>query len=145
MNGSGRPGNSPRHTVEPDPAPKPTLLVIEDDKGTAVILRHILAREGFEVVHVADGRKAIDRIGQGPPPILVLTDMMLPHVDGQEIIRRIRGDPAWGEVPIVVLTSKTREEDTVQALDAGATDYVQKPFRPEELLARVRRCLRPRR
>lgn len=119
--------------------------MIEDDTGTAVILRHILSREGFQVVHVADGRKALDLIGQGPPPVLVLTDMMLPHVDGQELIRRIRADPAWGAVPIVVLTSKTREEDAVQALDAGATDYVQKPFRPEELLARVRRCLRPRR
>lgn len=122
--------------------PEFRILVVEDEGGTALILKHILKREGYTVVHAADGREAAALVGTEPVPLLVLTDLMLPYVGGQELIRLVRGNLSWCEVPIIVLTSRSEEKDAVAVLDAGATDYIRKPFRPEELLARVRRCLR---
>ncbi len=128
---------------KPDPAPAPpVILVVEDDGATARILQHILVREGYEVQVSRDGRDAIARVGSSPVPMLILLDLLLPYVDGTEVIRAIRGNLPWSGVPVIVLTAKTGEEDVVEALDSGATDFVRKPVRPEELLARVRRCLR---
>ena len=69
-------------------------------------------------------------------------DIMLPYHDGLELLERLRGETAWREVPVLMLTAKAREADIVRALDLGANDYVTKPFQPEEVLARVRRMLR---
>ena len=118
------------------------ILVVEDDEATLHVLRFLLTREGFQVVVAEDGQKASKHIAKEIPPRLVLLDMMLPYVDGFQLIRQIRGRAEWREVPIVVLTSAAREEDIVRALDTGATDYLVKPFMPKELLARLRRCLR---
>ena len=117
------------------------ILVVEDDEHIAYILRFLLERNGFAVEQAIDGRQALDRFAR-PPPDLVLMDIMLPYHDGLELLDRLRGDPAWRGVPVLMLTAKAREADIVRALDLGADDYVTKPFQPEEVLARVRRMLR---
>lgn len=117
------------------------ILVVEDDEHIAYILRFLLERHGFQVEHAADGRQALQRFSQ-PPPDLVLMDIMLPYHDGLELLGHLRGTPAWAGTPVLMLTAKAREGDIVRALDAGADDYVTKPFQPEEVLARVRRMLR---
>ena len=121
---------------------KPTVLVVEDDNVTIHLVSHILEREGFEVIVTSDGRRASAHIAQAERPDLVLMDIMLPYHSGFELIRQIREREGWDDVPIVALTSKSQEKDIVRALGEGADDYVIKPFRPEELLARVRRLRR---
>ena len=122
--------------------PAATVLVVEDDQHIAEVLRFMLERQGYRVVHLADGRAASAYIAASGAPGLVLLDVMLPYVDGFEIVGLIRAQPGWQEVPVLMLTAKNTERDTVRALDAGANDFVIKPFQPQELLARVRRFLR---
>jgi len=129
--------------MQPDPAPAPTVLVIEDDEHISQVLRFMLERQAYQVVHMADGRAATNHIATANPPALVLLDVMLPYVDGFEIVQLIRSTEGWREVPVLMLTAKNTERDTVRALDAGASDFIIKPFQPQELLARVRRFLRP--
>ena len=120
----------------------PVILVVEDDHIVASLLEHTLARRGYVVRLAADGRTAAQFIAASPPPSLVLLDVMLPYVDGFELIRQIRAQPAWRDVAVVMLTSKAQEDSVVRALEAGASDYIVKPFRPQELVARVRRFVR---
>jgi len=126
--------------MQTDPA---SILVVEDDEHISQVLRFMLERQGYQVTHMADGRAASEYIASSNPPGLVLLDVMLPYVDGFEIVGLIRAQPAWREVPVLMLTAKNTERDTVRGLDAGANDFVVKPFEPQELLARVRRFLRP--
>jgi DNA-binding response OmpR family regulator len=122
---------------------QPTVLVVEDDDHISQVLKFMLERQGYRVVHLADGRAAVSHVESSVvPPDLVLLDVMLPYVDGFEIVRLIRAQPAWAAVPVLMLTAKNTERDTVRALDAGANDFVIKPFQPNELLARVRRFLK---
>lgn len=121
---------------------KPGVLVVEDDPHISYILNFLLEREGFSVVAAADGNLAIETIDTIPTPALVLLDVMLPYRDGFEIVRHIRSKPAWATVPVVMLTGKSQERDVVKALEAGADDYVRKPFQPAELVARLRRFLK---
>ena len=122
-------------------ATEPTILIVEDDEDIAFLLRFLLERNGFHVDHRSDGRAALEAFTD-PPPALVVLDYMLPYHDGVELLERLRALPAWAAVPVVMLTAKTREQDIVRAFDAGADDYLTKPFQPDELLARVRRLLR---
>lgn len=123
----------------------PAILLVEDDKAIASLLRFILEREGYAVVHATDGREAQRLIDElTPPPALALLDIMLPHVDGFELIARIRARADWQQVPVVMLTAKGAAKDITRALDSGADDYVLKPFQPDELKARLRRLLRKR-
>jgi len=125
------------------PESAPVVLVVEDDEHISQVLRFMLERQGYQVVHMADGRAASSHIAASNPPALVLLDVMLPYVDGFEIVQLIRAQENWRDVPVLMLTAKNTERDTVRALDAGANDFVIKPFQPQELLARVRRFLRP--
>ena len=125
------------------PVTPPVVLVVEDDEHISQVLRFMLERQGYQVVHMADGRAASNHVASSSPPALVLLDVMLPYVDGFEIVQLIRSQSAWRDVPVLMLTAKNTERDTVRALDAGASDFVIKPFQPQELLARVRRFLRP--
>ena len=121
----------------------PLVLVVEDDEHIAQVLRFMLERQGYQVVHLADGRAASEHIASASTrPDLVLLDVMLPYVDGFEIVRLLRERGDWAGVPVLMLTAKNTERDTVRALDAGANDFVIKPFQPNELLARVRRFLK---
>ena len=127
----------------PTRTPARTALVVEDNVDTGKLLEWVLAREGFTVTVVPDGRKALDLIATANPPQLVILDVMLPHVNGHQVLAAIRGQDGWTEVPVVVLTAKGAAEDIVKALDSGANDYMLKPFKPEELRARVRRLVPP--
>ena len=118
---------------------EPLAVVVEDDQIIVTLLEHLLSRRGFNVRIALDGREALDLIDTLPPPVLVLLDVMLPYLDGFELIKRIREHATWNQVPIIMLTAKSQEQNIVRALDHGANDYLIKPFRPEELLARIRR------
>ncbi|MGH8135541.1 MAG: response regulator transcription factor [Steroidobacteraceae bacterium] len=118
------------------------LLIVEDDVHMAYLLGYLAERERFTVETIADGRKAAERIDAGPAVDLVLLDVMLPYTDGFELLARLRANPVWRDVPVIILTSKTREHDAVRALSLGADDYLTKPFSPPELVARIRRRLR---
>ena len=123
-------------------ADKPAALVAEDDNQIAYILRFILEREGFEVHVAPDGRTAQQLFATLPPPALVLLDVMLPHADGFELLARLRATAGWEKVPVIMLTARSQEQDIVRGLEAGANDYMIKPFKPDELRARVRRLLK---
>lgn len=120
-----------------------TILVVEDDEHISYLLRFILEREGHQVILATEGRAAAELVDTMPAPALVLLDVMLPFVDGHELVTRVRARPDWAQVPVVMLTSQSHEESIVRALDAGASDYLTKPFQPQELAARIRRYLRP--
>jgi DNA-binding response OmpR family regulator len=121
---------------------QPSVLVVEDDVHIAHVLSFMLERQGYRVTHVADGRAAVQHVMAEPAPDLVLLDVMLPYVDGFEIVGLIRAQAVWEAVPVLMLTAKNTERDTVRALDAGANDFIIKPFQPQELLARLRRFLK---
>ena len=116
-----------------------TILLVEDDPSIARGLAMNLGLEGFRAVSAADGEEAL-RLCQSQRPDLVLLDLMLPKLDGLEVIRRLRAQAE--DVPIVVLSAKGDEADKVMALSLGADDYVTKPFALDELLARVHAVLR---
>jgi two-component system, OmpR family, response regulator MtrA len=114
------------------------VLVVDDDTALAEMLGIVLRGEGFEPVFCADGASALD-VFRSARPDLVLLDLMLPGKDGIEVCREIRGESG---VPIVMLTAKSDTVDVVLGLESGADDYVVKPFKPKELVARVRARLR---
>jgi DNA-binding response OmpR family regulator len=118
-----------------------SALVVEDDADIGKLLHWVLEREGFAVTLLNDGRQALERIAAGPPTRLVLLDVMLPHASGHDLIAALRADPRWAQVPVIMLTAKSQEKDIVKALDAGASDYMLKPFQPSELRARIRRLV----
>ncbi len=120
----------------------PSIMIIEDDRIISGLLQHILARRGYQIHVALDGRMATAMIEEIEPPHLILLDVMLPFVDGFELLKQIRSKPNWTELPIIMLTSKAQEKNIVRALEAGANDYIVKPFQPEELVARVRRFVK---
>ncbi|MBE2316008.1 response regulator transcription factor [Solirubrobacter sp. CPCC 204708] len=115
------------------------LLVAEDEDTTRLSLTHVLRREGYEVDEARDGLEA-ERLGVGGDHALVILDVEMPGLDGLEVCRRIRA--VRPTVPIMMLTGRGDEADAVNGFDAGADDYVAKPFRLQELLARVRANVR---
>ena len=116
-------------------------LVVEDNEHVLYMLDFILSRAGYDVIAVDNGRDAQASIDSIEPVDIIVLDLMLPYVSGYQLITNIRDDPEWQHTPIIVVSGKVLEEDIVKALDLGANDYVTKPFRPEELLARMRRIL----
>lgn len=122
-----------------DSANERLALMVEDDRTIAMLLRFLLEREGYTVDHCVDGRAALERIATGKRPALTMLDIMLPYADGYELLAAIRKQPGWEGVPVMMLTAKGSEGDIVRALDAGADDYMVKPFQPDELKARLRR------
>jgi DNA-binding response OmpR family regulator len=119
-----------------------TILIVEDDEDMVTLLQFLLEREGYQAILASDGRQARQLIDTLLPPRLVLLDVMLPYHNGFELVTHIRSKEPWRGVPIVMLTADSAERDIVRALDAGASDYVVKPFNPKELMARLRRFLK---
>ena len=117
------------------------VLIVEDEPDIRALVVHHLKREGYQVSAASSGEEALRQV-QAAPPDLVLLDLMMPAMDGLEVCRRLRQDPATAMLPIVMLTAKGDEVDRVLGLEIGADDYVVKPFSPKELLARVRAVLR---
>lgn len=114
------------------------ILVIDDDKALSEMLQIVLQAEGFETVWCARGDRALAALRETKPD-LVLLDLMLPGLDGQQVCRQIRGESG---VPIIMLTARAETTDIVEGLEAGADDYVPKPFKAKELVARIRTRLR---
>lgn len=118
----------------------PHVLIIDDEREIRRFLRISLTSQGFEIIEAASGREGIECARQRPPD-LILLDLGLPDMDGQEVLRSLR----WQQhVPVIVVSVREGEEEKVAALDAGAIDYVTKPFGIRELLARMRVALRTR-
>jgi len=114
------------------------ILVAEDDRKQADLICRYLEREGYSVAVVHDGRAAIEAARQRRPDLLVL-DVMMPRVDGLDVCRVLRAE---SDVPIIMLTARSTEDDMLLGLDLGADDYLTKPYSPRELVARVRTVLR---
>ncbi len=119
---------------------EPRVLVVEDDEDIALVLQRSLRMEGYEVRLAGDGESALDEAARFHPDLVVL-DLGLPKLDGLEVARRLRG---VDDVPILMLTARDALESRVDGLDAGADDYLVKPFERQELLARLRALLRRR-
>jgi cyclic di-GMP phosphodiesterase len=118
-----------------------SILVAEDDVATRALLRISLERADYRVRVVEDGRAALAEITRHPPDVALL-DIGLPEMDGLEVTRALRRMPATALLPIILVTARGRLEDKVAGLDAGASDFITKPFEPAELLARVRANIR---
>jgi two-component system response regulator MprA len=117
------------------------ILVVDDERAVRESLRRALELEGYEIELAADGREALTRLHEnGPQPDAVILDVLMPGVDGLEVCRRLRRE--GNRVPVLMLTARDEIENRVAGLDAGADDYVTKPFALEELVARVRALLR---
>ena len=115
-----------------------TVLLVDDEPIVREVVEQYLRQDGFQVETAADGPEALQRFAAGRPDLVVL-DLMLPGVDGLEVCRRIR---TQSNVPIIMLTAKADEVDTIIGLGVGADDYVAKPFSPRELVARIKAVLR---
>ena len=117
------------------------ILVVEDEEEILELVTYNLGKEGYTVDSVATGEDALKRIKTATPE-LVLLDLMLPGVDGLEVCKSIKGDPATAHVAIIMLTARSEEADIVTGLELGADDYITKPFARRVLLARVKAVLR---
>lgn len=119
----------------------PTILVVEDESAIREMLNFSLGRAGFDVHEAADARQAQDMMNQDLPD-LVLLDWMLPGTSGVDLAQKIRHNTRTRELPIILLTARGEEENKIKGLEAGADDYVTKPFSTQELIARIRAVLR---
>ena len=124
-----------------DETQKPRVLVVEDDPALAVMLRYNLEKLGYQVDEAADGQEALLRITETAPDI-VLLDWMLPSLSGLEVCRQIRRRPQTRDLPVIMLTARMEEQDSIRGLNTGADDYITKPFSVEALSARMRALLR---
>ena len=114
------------------------VLIADDDRMSTLMLQATLERWGFDVVAVHDGNAAWDAVQQQPAPSLAIVDWMMPGIDGVELCRRIRSADLRSYVYVILLTSRVSRQDLISGLDAGADDYLTKPFDPDELRARIR-------
>jgi len=119
----------------------PTILVVEDEAAIREMLNFSLGRAGFDVFEAADARQAQDMINQQVPD-LILLDWMLPGTSGVDLAQKLRHNARTRELPIILLTARGEEENKIKGLEAGADDYVTKPFSTQELIARIRAVLR---
>jgi DNA-binding response OmpR family regulator len=118
------------------------ILLIEDDRVVAKMLEHILKRRGYEVQICSDGNAALEKFKEIEPSDLILLDIVLPHIDGFELLNKIRHEEGWENVPVIMVTANTQELSVVRAFEVGANDYIKKPIQLEELIVRVNRLLR---
>ncbi len=122
-------------------AAKPLVLVVEDEGALATMLRYNLERQGFRVEEATDGQEALARIAEIRPD-LVLLDWMLPVMSGIDVCRQIRRGSTTRDLPVIMVTARTEDQDVVRGLNTGADDFVTKPFSIDSLLARMRALLR---
>lgn len=119
----------------------PTKIIIADDEEhLGYMVKFKLEKEGFDVIWKMNGRQALEAV-QEERPDLVILDVMMPGLTGFEVLEAIKADPELKDTPVIMLTASGQEADTVKGIDMGAADYIVKPFRPAELVARIRRCL----
>jgi DNA-binding response OmpR family regulator len=119
---------------------RPKILVVDDEPEAVELVEFNLRQAGFEVLTASDGAEALKKARSSLPSLIVL-DLMLPEVDGLEVCKMLRRDPATAAVPIVMVTAKAAEIDRILGLELGADDYMTKPFSPRELVLRVKKIL----
>lgn len=120
---------------------KPTVLIVEDEAPLLTLLRYNLEKQGFRVDEAADGQEALLRVAEARPDVMLL-DWMLPSLSGIEVCRQLRRRAETRDLPIIMVTARTEDQDAVRALDIGADDYIAKPFAIEHVIARIRALLR---
>ena len=120
---------------------QPHILLVEDEKSLVELMRYNLEQSGYRVTVAVNGEEALTAVADDRPD-LVLLDWMLPLMSGLEVCRQLRRQPTTSNIPIIMLTARGEEGDRIRGLDAGADDYVSKPFSPSELVARIRAVLR---
>ena len=121
----------------------PILLMVEDDEETARAVQAHLERAGYQMLHAKDGLSAQPLIDTMPPSDLSLLDVMLPHLNGFDLLTYITQQAGWEQVPIVMMTADGSKQAVTRAIEQGVNDYVLKPFRPQQLTVRVGRLLKP--
>jgi DNA-binding response OmpR family regulator len=117
-----------------------TILVVDDDPVILQLLQVNFEMEGFTVITAADGREGVDRTRADRPDIVV-SDVMMPKMSGIELVAELKSDPDTASIPVLLLTAKAQQADIGAGIDAGADDYVTKPFEPLDLVDRVNRLL----
>ena len=117
-----------------------TVLVADDDDDILQLVSFRLQRAGYTVVTAADGQQALTAAREQRPDLAVL-DVMMPGLNGYEVTRRLRADPATAGIPVILLTARVQEADVSRGFEAGADDYLRKPFSPQELRSRVQAIL----
>lgn len=125
-------------------APEVNIMVADDDRTVRRILTTKLRGLGYEVREATDGREVLDLLEEGEVPDLLITDSMMPRVNGLQLVRRVRQSPGadLSSIPVIMLTALHGEQDVIKGLESGLDDYVTKPFSPDEIAARVRVALR---
>jgi DNA-binding response OmpR family regulator len=123
-----------------DSAPKQVILIADDDEDILQLVGFRLERSGYTVIKARDGEEAIEAAKKQVPDLAVL-DVRMPKFDGYEVTRALRADEATRRVPVILLTAKVQDGDVQRGFDAGADDYVRKPFSPQELRSRVQAIL----
>lgn len=118
----------------------PVLLVADDDEDILMLVQLRLSRSGFEVIVARDGEEAL-RLVQERRPDLAVLDWMMPKASGLDVLRAIRANGEISDTPVILLTARASEADVQEGLDAGAADYIAKPFSPQELATRVHSIL----
>lgn len=121
--------------------PNKTILLVEDDADLVELATHWLERDGYAVRSIADGREALEQLAADPLPDLVLLDVMIPHVTGFEVLRKLRAEARTRDLPVVMMTSFSREQDVARGRELGANDYIIKPLMELDFLDRVARAL----
>lgn len=116
---------------------KRTIVVVDDDQDIRMILRANLEEEGYDVKEAQGGREALDVIRQNDPDLVVL-DIMMPEVDGYDVLQELRSKPEYAELPVVLLTARRQESDVWEGWSAGADYYITKPFKMNELIQFIR-------
>ena len=119
---------------------RPLILVADDDPDILELVAYRLERAGYEVATAADGEEAL-RLATELEPSLAVLDVMMPKLTGYDVTRRIRAGEATGRIPVILLTARVQEADVARGFEAGADDYLKKPFSPQELRARVQAIL----
>lgn len=133
----------PPESADADPTSR-LILIVEDELDLVAVLEHALEREKFQTRAAATGRRALELAGGRPQPDLVLLDLMLPDMAGTVVCEQLRTDPRTASMPVIMMTARGAEHERILGFEAGADDYVVKPFSMRELLLRIRAVLRRR-
>jgi len=120
---------------------KATILIVEDDPDIQELISYTLGKEGYTVVTAESGEQALELLGTTNPD-LILLDIMLPGIDGTDVLRELKRDGKSANIPVIMATAKSEDSDIVTGLELGADDYIAKPFSPKVLIARIRALLR---
>jgi DNA-binding response OmpR family regulator len=119
---------------------KKRILIVDDEPNIVISLDYLMKRAGYEVVIAADGEAALEAVAERTPDLVIL-DVMLPRMNGFDVCRRLRADPRWKELKVLMLTARGRETEVAKGLGAGADAYVTKPFSTRDLVAQVTEML----